>query len=536
MPEHYDVIVVGGGGSGAPLAARVAEDPDRRVALIEAGPAPEDRAGYPSELLDAGTVQGAMPGHPNNWSFLGELTPGRPYSIARGRILGGSTALNGGYFVRAPKEDFDQWARVGGPAWSFAEATRLYSALEADQDFGAVPGHGSAGPVPVQRPPQSHSITRAFHQAARELGFPEEPDKNADGEPGVGPVPMNVAGGLRCNTALTYLVSRGVPANLTILGQTRVRRVLFEGARAVGVEVQSEGKVSVIRGNEIVLCAGAIQSAHLLLLSGIGPAAALRAQGIPVTADRPGVGAGFTDHPEVAVRWNPRRGVVDTTVPRIMESSLNFNAGGQQASGAGDLEILPMLKPMSYLLSAGTSRVGRAGHREDLEFLVALQEEHARGRLTILSANPDVQPRLEYNYLAVESDRQRMRYAVRTAVALLSTRAFRPLVARITEPLPAALAHDHLLDEWMESNLGTALHMSGTARMGPRHDPDSVVDSFGRVHGIHGLRVADTSILPTAPRRGPAATAVLIGELVAGHLRTGASGRPDRAPGQPTTR
>ncbi|MCQ2000941.1 mycofactocin dehydrogenase MftG [Arthrobacter zhaoxinii] len=525
MPEHYDVIVVGGGGSGAPLAARVAEDPDRRVLLLEAGLAPGGRAGYPSELLDAGTVQGAMPGHPNNWSFLGELTPGRPYSIARGRILGGSTALNGGYFVRAPKGDFDQWARVGGPAWSFAEATKLYAALESDQDFGTLPGHGSAGPVPVQRPPQSHPVTRAFHQAARELGFPEEPDKNGDGEPGVGPVPMNVAGGLRWNTALAYLVSGRVPTNLTIRGQTLVRRVLFEGARAVGVEVECAGKVSVLRGDEIVLCAGAIQSAHLLLLSGIGPAAALRAHGIEVIADRPGVGAGFTDHPQVAVQWSPRRGVVDTTVPRIMESSLNFNAGGQQVRGAGDLQILPLVKPMGYLLSAGNPRVGRGSGREDLEFLVALQDEHARGRLTLTSSSPDMQPRLEYNYLSVESDRQRMRYAVRTAVALLSTRAFRPLVARITEPLPGTLARDELLDEWMQLRLGTALHMSGTAGMGPADDPESVVDPFGRVHGVRGLRVADTSILPTAPRRGPAATAVLIGELVAGHIRTGRNRR-----------
>lgn len=543
-----DCIVVGAGGSGAPLAARLSEDPGRRVLLLEAGPAYASREEYPPELLDAGTLQAAMPGHPSNWSFPGQLTPALAYAIARGKTAGGSTAVNGGYFVRARAEDFDRWESAGGPDWSASSVEEFYARLETDRQFGGRPGHGSGGPMLIERPPQDHPISRAFREAAHQLGFPDEPDKNGGQLPGVGPLPMNVAGGVRWNTALAYLEPAAGRDNLTVQGSTLVRRILFEGTRATGVEVEHDGEVSVLRSPEIILCAGAIKTAHLLLLSGIGPPEDLAAHGITAVAHRPGVGRGFTDHPEVSVRWRPRRGVVDNSLPRAMESCLNFSSGLPGGAASGDLEILPLLKPTGYLLSGSeqsmslgirpalrhplrTFRALRSipvkrllqdwRHQDELEFLVALQSETARGQLTLQSADPNEAPRLDYHYLSTAEDLERMRLAVRTAAALLSSASFRPLSRGISEPSADILADDRQLDDWLRSRLGTALHLSGTAKMGPAEEPEAVVDPYGRVHGVQGLRVADTSMLPAVPLRGPAATAVMIGEFAAHHIRAG---------------
>ncbi|MFZ3454279.1 GMC family oxidoreductase [Arthrobacter sp. 7Tela_A1] len=551
-----DCIIVGAGGSGAPLAARLSEDPGRRVLLLEAGPAYASRDQYPPELLDAGTIQAAMPGHPNNWSFPGQLTPALSYAIARGKTAGGSTAVNGGYFVRARQEDFASWEAAGGPDWSASSVGAFYARLETDRQFGDLPGHGSDGPMTIDRPPQDHKITRAFREAAHQLGFPEEPDKNGGQLPGVGPLPMNVAGGVRLNTALAYLEPAAGRENLTVLGGTLVRRVLFEGTRATGVEVERDGRVSVLRSPEIILCTGAIKTAHLLLLSGIGPRKELAAHGIAPLIHSPGVGRNFTDHPEVSVRWRPRRGVVDNSLPRAMESCLNFSSGLPGGAAWGDLEILPLLKPTGYLLSGSEQSMSLGirpalrhplrtfgalrsipvrrllqdwRHQDELEFLVALQSETARGQLTLQSADPNEPPRLDYHYLSTAEDRERMRLAVRTAAALLSSAAFRPLSRGISEPSADILADDSLLDDWVQSRLGTALHLSGTAKMGPAENPEAVVDPYGRVHGVQGLRVADCSVLPSVTLRGPAATAVMIGEFAAHHFRAGTR-RPDGRP------
>ncbi|MDF2576392.1 MAG: mftG, partial [Agromyces sp.] len=216
------IVVVGAGAAGAALSARLSEDPSRRVVLLEAGAVPRTRADFPPELLDASTVQGAMPGHPANWSYLGHLTPELPYTIARGRIIGGSSTINGGYFVRARPEDFARWSDAAGPDWSFERVLPVLRALERDLDLGSGPFHGDSGPMPVQRAFQANAAARAFTAAALELGFSLEPDKNAPGTPGVGPVPQNVVDGVRINTGLAYLDRVRDRPNLEVIGGCRV--------------------------------------------------------------------------------------------------------------------------------------------------------------------------------------------------------------------------------------------------------------------------------------------------------------------------
>jgi choline dehydrogenase len=502
---EWDVVVVGAGTSGCVVAARLS-DTGRRVLLLEAGAdhgRPED---FPPELRDAGSLAAAVPGHPANWDLRGDLTDGRTVRIARGRVTGGSSAVNGGVFLRGTREDFDGWAAAGNDLWSYDRVLPAFRRLEADRDFGDHPAHGRDGPVPVARTAPASPLAEAFGAAAEELGFPAEPDKNAGGAPGYGPVPFNVENGLRVNTAMAYLAPRRGRAALTVRGGVQVRRVVVERGRAVGVET-ADGPV---RAAEVVLSAGAVGSAHLLLLSGVGPARSLRAAGIPVVTDLPGVGAEFTDHPNVHLPYRPSRLLPVPALP--LSGVLHATSAG--APEPGDLEVLPWFTPFSRLM-AGAAGGPPPGTAEDLVLGVGLQREDSRGRLVLDGADPLRRPRLEYRYLSEESDRRRLREGVRLATELLRTRA----LASLLDPrcgLPGAvLAADADLDRWIRAHLTTALHLSGTARMGPESDPAAVVDQELRVRGIDGLRVADTSVLPRVPSRGPAATAVMVGERAA---------------------
>ena len=483
-PE-WDVVVVGAGTAGCALAARLA-DAGRRVLVLEAGAhhrRPED---FPLELRDGATLRAAVPGHPANWGLTGELTAGLTVPVPRGRVAGGSSALNAGSFIRATRADLDGWAADGNDLWSYDAVLPAFRRLETDREFGNRPEHGADGPVPVTRARERHPLADAFAVAAADLGHPAEPDKNDGGTtPGYGPVPLNIVDGVRVNTAMAYLSPRRGLATLAVRGGVHVRRVVVEGSRAVGVETTQ----GVVRAAEVVLSAGAVGSAHLLLLSGVGPADDLRRAGIAVVADVPGVGAEFGDHPNVYLGFVPADGLPRARHP--LHGVLHATA-----ELPGDLEILPWLTPFDGA--------------DELAVGIGLQQPQSRGRLSLHDGDPTTAPRLAYGYLADESDRRRLRAGVRLAAELLRTAS----LAR-TGPPDDVLRADRPLDGWIRAHLTTAIHLSGTARMGPPSDPGAVVDQELRVRGVSGLRVADTSVLPRVPSRGPAATAVMVGERAA---------------------
>jgi predicted dehydrogenase (TIGR03970 family) len=495
------IVIVGGGTAGVVLAARLSEDPSCEVTLVEAGPAGDT----PAELRDGASLPAIAPGHASNWGYRAFLQPESDIIVPRGRILGGSSAINGGYVIRARSRDFAGWAQVGGPEWSYESALPLLKKLENDLDFGDQPIHGNQGPLTLRRPPQSRGLAVLFTQAAKELGFPEEEDKNGDSRTiGVGAVPSNIIDGVRVNTAMAYLADARQRDNLRIMGDTCALRVLIEHGKAVGVETDH----GVIDADEVVLAAGSVATPHLLMLSGIGPTDQLTAHGIATVSDLP-VGQSFSDHPNLSVSWHSSLPLVNPAERFAFPAALNFDSSGSDGHYPdGDLEILLSVKPLSLLLRPDVASQPADG-TDEYHVMVSLQSPRGRGHMTLASDDPLVQPRIDYNYLADEVDAERMRVGVRTAARLLQSAAFEGTFASFSSLSGEILADDELLDEWITTHLSTAIHLSGSAPMG------EVVDGHGRVYGVDALRVADTSILPAVPSRGTFNAAVFIGEFIA---------------------
>lgn len=398
--------------------------------------------------------------------------PVRAAPIVRGATIGGSGAVNGGYFCRGLPEDFD---RAGIPGWAWSDVAGHFRAIETDLDFTG-PAHGDGGPILVRRTHEMTGTSERFIDAAHRAGFSWTGDLNDCGPrliPGVGAVPLNIVDGVRIGSGAAYLLPALGRANLTVLAQTRAVRLRFNRTMAVGVDVAGPGGATTLLADRIVLCAGAIESAHLLMLSGIGDEAMLRSFGVPVVIPLP-VGMSCSDHPEwvLPTDWRVAAG------RPVLEVVLNT---------ADDVEIRPYTG--GFVAMTGD---GAPGHPDWPHIGVALMKPRARGRISLLSADPAVPPRIEHRYDSEPADIAALRRGSELARELASA-------ATYVE----------------ESVWATSQHLCASAPMGVDGDPRAVVDPRCRVRGIENLWIIDGSILPTVTSRGPHASIVMLGHRAA---------------------
>jgi choline dehydrogenase len=499
----YDVIVVGAGSAGAVLATRLSEDPARSVLLIEAGPDYANFDELPDEIRQGhatGTDLAVDPSGIHNWAFTGKATPlNTDMPVPRGKVTGGTSAINGQVYLRAIPEDFDFWVAEGNDEWSYDKALPSMKRLENDLDLDDR-YHGNEGPIAVRRyqPDELVDDQAAFIEAVTAAGFPRTEDHNHPASTGVGPLPLNNPDGIRWSTALGYLVMARDRANFTLSADSHTTRVLIEGARAVGIEYEKNGKLHQAYADEVVLSAGPIGSPHLLMLSGLGRKEQLEAVGIEVVADIRGVGQNLRDHPSVAVRWHAEE---DFPMPDVetgpQKTALRYTARGSELRN----DMITVMRWNSllreFMMSAG------------------LYLAKASGELRLVSADSHVQPELDYHLLDHPYDLERMRAGVRMQIELGEHPAYHGILKDLKDPLPEHLESDETLNEWMLIRASTMHHISCTAKMGDESDPMVVVNQYGQVHGIQGLRVADISIMPDCPRANTNAPAMMIGERIA---------------------
>ena len=406
-------------------------------------------------------------------------------------------------------EDYDGWAALGNPEWAWDKVLPAFKRLERDLDFGDRDYHGNSGPITIRRHPWDEltPVHQAWLEAADELGYPRCDDANDPDAWGAGPHPMNKSGRLRVSTAIGYLAPARARPNLTIRANTTTRRLIVESGRVVGVEVETDGQIELVRGRLFVLSAGAIQSPAILLRSGIGPRNEVGRHGIDLVSHVPGVGQNLCDHPAlaaVAIVRDPS--ILDLDQP-VVQTILRYTANGSDQRNDLQVEVFSF----SPRGGAGLNSFAIAG---------VLEQSYGRGTLRLSSARPDAAPLIEQRFCEDPRDAARLAQAFRDALAFLSTRAMSGIVERVIFPAAGRPLTDETLQELLLKLSASGYHPCGTVKMGPREDPMAVVNQLGRAHFADRLVVADASIMPSVPRANTNLTSIMIGEKVGEWLRT----------------
>ena len=508
MDATFDYIIVGAGSAGCVLANRLSEDGRHTVCLLEAGPSDTN----PWIHLPIGYAK-TMFHKTLNWGYYTDPDPGmldRRIYWPRGRVLGGSSSINGLIYVRGQRQDYDNWAAQGNPGWSWEDCLPYFRKLEHN-DLGPGPTRGTEGPMWASSIKARHELVDAFIDAAGKKGLQRRKDFNTGEQEGVGYYQLTTRKGMRCSTSVAYLRPARARKNLTVMTDTQAARVLFEGKRACGVEAGKRGALrKIMARKEVLLAAGALQSPQLLQLSGIGPPALLQEHGIPVLHALPGVGENLQDHLQIRLIYEVSKPITTNDELRTLFGKMRmgmqwfFKRSGPIAIGINQGALFCRVLPGSpipdvqfHFATLSADMAGGKPHPfPGCTYSVCQLRPESRGYVRIRSTDPFEAPSMQPYYLSTELDRRTVIAAVRYARDLAATDPLRGLMKREVRPGHEARSDEEILHFCKEYG-ATIFHPSGTAKMGPDTDPMAVVDARLRVRGVEGLRVVDCSIMPT---------------------------------------